>query len=605
MADSITIIGATGPQGLPGENGAKGDTGPQGTPGIQGIPGEPGQQGVKGDKGDKGDTGAQGPAGPQGPSGSGTSNTVVLDNMQALIALALQPNPPQLVFLKCHTKKGYGSGFWYYDKDSAYPANPAVIPVVAGGRYLPRFENSKIDVTRFGALPLVTNQTAINAAVSMMADPLWPDSILWFPVGEWQITETITRNGSSNYNIQGVSRGHAEAARSKFESCSCIRMMTGNTPILKIGGSGGTIKSVMLDYYDVQSVANGCTDSVGILTDELTDGPTKWDIDSITIRRAYRGIYVKSLTGAPLNSGCWNNRFNHLWITECSGGAVSILRGGTENYGSDWYIQNGAWPVGGNTSGYATGAVPTLVGSDFTIELKSLPTGLEVGMLVFLYNYPPFTSAEFCKKIEGNKVTIQVRSNIVPPNPLPPPLTGSTGATATYIALADGVATENSMIELGDGSEFMISSLDVEHTSTPVATSSKGWVIENKGECFIGRLHIESIAVRGNNQVLVRSAGGNLNIQDVYQCNGSMAPNATVYGFANDKLGAKIGRLTVNTVRTRDQSNIGGKYIHARASAPGVLPVQLNNVDAMISYRSQGSGEWPVGSAVKNVKENW
>lgn len=599
MADSITIIGATGPQGLQGEPGIPGTKGDQGLPGTQGAKGD------KGDKGDQGPKGDTGPVGPQGIPGTSTSTSVVLENMPALIALALQPNPPQLVFLKCHTKKGYGSGFWYYDKDSAYPVNPAVIPVTAGGRYLPRFGNSKIDVTRFGALPLVTNQPAIVAAVSMMQDPLWPDHILWFPVGEWQITETITRTGS-NFNLQGVSRGYNEPLRSKFEGCSCIRMMTSNKPILKIGGSGGTIKNIMLDYFEPQGSLNNCTESVAILTDELTDGPTKWDFDSIVFRRCYRAIYVKSLTGAPLNSGCWNNSFNRLWVIDASGGCVSILRSGTENYGSDWYIQQSAEPINAGTHnptvGFATGAIPTLVNSDFTIELKRLPTGLEVGMLVFLVNYPPFNSAEFVKKIEGNKVTIQVKSTIVPPNPLPPPLTGSTGATSTYIALADGVAVENPMVEFGEGFEITIPSLDIEHTSTLPATSSKGWVLENRGECFIGRLHIESIAVRGDNQVLVRNAGGNLSIDSVYECNGSMGPGKTIYGFANE---GGLGRLVINSIRMRDQSNIGGKYIHARTSSPGASPVQINSIQSIWSARTQGTGDWPVGVATREVKENW
>ena len=589
MVDSIQIVGATGPQGLPG---ATGPTGPQGVPGV------------------KGDTGPQGPVGPIGPIGpQGVEGIVVLENMQALITLAASANLPKIVFLKCHTKPGYGAGFWYYDKDSTYPVNPAVIAVPTGGRYLPKFDSSQIDVTRFGMVPLATNQPAINAAVSMMADPLWPDSILWFPVGEWQIAETITRNGHANFNLQGVSRGYTEPTRSRFEGCSCIRMMTSNKPILKIGGSGGTIKNVMLDYFEAQGSLNNCTESVAMLTDEFTDGPTKWDIDSITFRRCYRAIYVKSLTGAPLNSGCWNNRFNHLWVIDASGGAIALLRSGTENYGSDWYIQQSAEPIGTGvynpTVGFATGAIPTLINNDFTIELKRLPTGLEVGMLVFLQNYPPFNSAEFCKKIEGNKVTIQVRSGIVAPNPLPPPLTGSTGATATYIVLADGVPNENPMVEFSEGLEITIPSLDIEHTSSLTPTSSKGWVLENRGECFIGRLHIESIAVRGDNQVLVRNAGGNLSIDSVYECNGSMAPGKTLYGFSNEKWGTNIGRLVINSLRMRDQSNVGGSYIHTKTSTAGVPPVQINSLQSLQSYRTQGSGTWPAGKATKTTLEEW
>ena len=77
-AGSNGVNGATGPVGNTGPQGALGNTGPQGVQGIQGIQGPVGNTGPAGSNGSNGAAGATGPTGATGPSNPalvGTTNT--------------------------------------------------------------------------------------------------------------------------------------------------------------------------------------------------------------------------------------------------------------------------------------------------------------------------------------------------------------------------------------------------------------------------------------------------------------------------------------------------------------------------------------------------
>lgn len=118
-----------------------------------------------------------------------------LDSMVDLVSVvSSDTNHLNAYFLKGYDADypGVGGGIWYYDSTSDYPTNRAVIASINGGRFFPKLYNNLIDITRFGAVSLVSANQAIQDALGMQQDHTYKDGkVLFFPEGVWRVTSTI------------------------------------------------------------------------------------------------------------------------------------------------------------------------------------------------------------------------------------------------------------------------------------------------------------------------------------------------------------------------------------------------------------------------------
>ncbi len=561
--------------------------------------------------------------------GGGTSIRIV-NSMADLVTLAATTsNVPQSVFLKGYHAgfEGVGAGVWNLVTNSTYATNRAVIAAAVGGRYMPVWDDGKIDITRFGARRNITDDQAWSDAIVMQQDPTYQQGkAVFMPFGEWPISRPLSNNYVTVSNttvarpfpllIWGSGRGYQQDGleANRYVATSTIRQMTTNTPIIQFGGHQNEFQNYVCDWNSFQNGA-GNSQSVAFQLPALAADSGRNRFENISVRRAYRFF------DAPLAGGSFfNNTFKHIYTHSVAGGAFRERRGGTINYMDNIYFQNGNFPTGGTLLATIDETVaPVLVGTNLTFTLRSVannwPTGLGVGHYCEV-GYAPtratpngghrFTTAtNYIGPLGPNTFTIAVTSAEAASLTSSPPMPVS----GDYIYINNGGLNDNPMFEVTG--QWVVDGLDIELTRiNPSMPAWQGGLIECVGcELSIEKLHFEGIVPTVDFGALVHNWGGRIRIGDATAVNITLPPGLTVYGFKNEATtfggsSTYAGPLIVDTWSLRD-GYAGGSFTTAFPAIGATTDPHINWNPTMVNFRVAGRSVWPIGDATKNTIEAW
>ena len=487
-----------------------------------------------------------------GGGGGGTNGVTVLESMEALRVLA---STPPTVFLKSyHPVTGVnlpqGTGTWGWFPTSTYATNRAVMAKpwgAAAGRYLPIFEDGKIDITKFGARDGYTDNQAVVDAFAMQQDNTWPDKILFVPVGVYGITTSLKNTTSTRMIIQGVNRGYGNASNG-VEGASRLTMDTANTPILIVVGAGNVVDSLSLIFTAIEPAANTEAICIKHNADNVTPGAGGGDLSRSRFSNLHlkNGAYGYYGYNANFNVYSLNNTWDNILVDRYTVSALYFGCPGTTSELSHIYVQNMQNLASGGTPGSDSQNINSISksGTEITVVVAEVPPNLAVNRFMNVSGTAGVTGANgyhAVKSISGTTIKYDLASD---PGGA---ITESGGQVHFYPKTATGTAA----IYIGPNMEWQGSSIDIENTIHPA-----GCLLRNDGIGSIGTLHAEFTYSSDGTFYPLRNRGS-LNVANASFCN--MGPSLSGYGYLiynqNDTQG-NLGIMEVGTLSVRDISSV-------------------------------------------------
>lgn len=508
-----------------------------------------------------------------GGGGGGTNGVTVLESMEELRVLA---STPPTVFLKSyHPVTGVnlpqGSGTWGWFPTSTYATNRAVMAKpwgAAAGRYLPIFEDGKIDITKFGARNNYTDNQAVVDAFAMQQDNTWPDKILFVPVGVYGITTSLVNAPEKRMIVQGVNRGFGNASIGVY-GASRLTMDTANTPILVVCGAGNIVDNISLVFTTVQTSAQ--TEAICIKHNIACGSAYGCDLS----RSRFSNIHMKNgahgyYSGYTASWFAMNNSFQNILVDRYAISAMHLGDPGTTTELSHIYIQNMQNLATGGTPGSDTQNIDSIskAGTEITLVVAEVPPNLAVNRFMSVTGTAGVTGANgyhVVKSISGTTIKYDLASD-------PGGVISESGGQITF---APKPATGLGAIYIGQNVEWQGVSIDVENTIHP-----GGCLLYNEGIGSIGTFHAEFTYPSDGNFYPLRNRGA-LNIANASFCN--MGPALSGSGsllYTQNDAQARLGILEIGTLSVRDISNVTNTLqvattLNSAVSAYGVRKVRV------------------------------
>jgi len=515
-----------------------------------------------------------------GGGGGGTNGVTVLESMEALRVLA---STPPTVFLKSyHPVTGVnlpqGTGTWGWFPTSTYATNRAVMAKpwgAAAGRYLPIFEDGKIDITKFGARDGYTDNQAVVDAWAMQQDNTWPDKILFVPVGVYGITTTLANvNNSTRMIIQGVNRGYGNASNG-VEGASRLTMDTANTPILSVVGAGNIVDSISLIFTSIQPSGNTQAICIKHNADNVTPGAGGGDLSRSRFSNLHlkNGAYGYYGYNANFNVYSLNNTWQNILVDRYAISALYFGCPGTTSELSHIYVQN----MQNGATDYTPGSDNQLIssvskaGTEITLVVAEVPPNLAVNRLMYVGNVSGVAGAQgyhIVKSVSGTTIKYD----------LPSDPGGVISETSGFIGFYPKTATGTAAIYIGPNMEWQGTSIDVENTIHPA-----GCLLRNDGIGSIGTFHAEFTYPSDANFYPIRNRGS-LNIANASFCNMGPALSGSGYLMYNQNSEqADLGILEVGTLSVRDIANVTNTLVvgistNLVASAYGAKDIRVGTM---------------------------
>jgi hypothetical protein len=363
-------------------------------------------------------------------------STVGVTVMGGMQELASSPTTPPAVFLRGWDAAypGVGSGIWVRETASTYPTNRAVRAVpfnTPTGRYLPKFNNGLIDITMFGARTGTLNDGAVQDAWSMQQSYLWPDKTLYVPIGDYQITTTLTNTVSgididgagpgtaltvgTRFRVQGAGRGIGNSSNGAL-GISRLTMNTADTPIFSITGADNSVVGLSLVYNAIHTTAQ--TNAACIWHNQISN------LSRSVFRDLHmaKGSYGYCSTG--LTSGIYdaNNNWDNILVDSYSQSALYFGSSGTTMRLNHIYVQN----LQNNVlvlNDTATISAISKAGTTITLTLSHIPTGMATNCFMNVSNvlmgqrrsWPHITGCLFSsQRLQGGHVGGRERREVQP-----------------------------------------------------------------------------------------------------------------------------------------------------------------------------------------------
>lgn len=505
-----------------------------------------------------------------GGGGGGTNGVTVLESMEALRVLA---STPPTVFLKSyHPVTGVnlpqGTGTWGWFPTSTYATNRAVMAKpwgAAAGRYLPIFEDGKIDITKFGARDGYTDNQAVVDAWAMQQDNTWPDKILFVPVGVYGITTTLANvNVTTRMIIQGVNRGYGNASAG-VEGASRLTMDTDNIPILNVIGAGNVVDSISLIFTSVQPSGNTLA---ACIKHNTAGDMSRSRFSNLHLKNGAYGYHSPQATTFAMN-----NSFQNILVDRYSISAMYLGCPGTTTELSHIYVQNLQNGAGrfapGSDDQYVTSV--SKAGTEITLVVAAVPPNLAVNRILYVSDMLGVTAANgyhVVKSISGTTIKYDLTSD---PG-------GVISETAGWVSFAPKPATGAGAIFIGQNVEWQGVSIDVENTIHP-----GGCLLWNDGIGSIGTFHAEFTYPSDANFFPLRNRGS-LNIANASFIN--MGPALSGSGsllYSQNDQQAKLGILEIGTLSIRDITSVTNtlqiaETLNSASSPYGVRKVRIGSM---------------------------
>ena len=524
---------------------------------------------------------------------------------------------------------GIGSRFWQYHAGNTLATDGrAIIPVGSAGalgRYLPVFDDGRVDVTAFGARParatngatsitftdVFTTETnaAVQAAAAYAQNQNTPEFVLFGPEGIYQITQSLQpATDAKKFHLEGIARtvGYPPGAGypsewAWFNGGTTFCMMTSGVPIIKLLGNDGSIKNVNLTYATEQ--LNTATTSVAILG---AGGHQKWDIRNVGV------FFTGYLVHVPPNSGnSVNCTWDGIYCMRARAGAIRIEESGTVNNWNNIYLQN-------KSDDRRQFSAMSKTGTEFQITISNatgLPSGVQKGTMVQFFfakdtedgqpNVSSYQGGQFFVKSITPDPAVSTGSWVLKFDHTDPGTNHSGSAptvgsiihiSSTPFAVTSGVS--NTQVYLGPGYESDWQALDIEG-SNPTTTADTALFFENWGKTNIGKLHFEYSQPRANSQSFIVNRG-TLSVDMLSVVNVGLNSAYTLYGITNrDASSVNAASARIGTFTIRDLADVGGVFNVARSITTSTKVV-VGSYSKIESYRANAKSSWPVGDAVSN-----